>query len=987
MKYILTNFAYGNAPFILCGHLAKKVIELSKQDLGIIFPLVYGEKQKKILQEELGDFTKNVFFDKRFGEILSSIFYSGNDFEEHLKEFVESHELKQKELKAHFEKEIELEDFEGNKKLISTSEIICEISRNPQIKTPVKPSFYTNFAFYSEILGESKNNSEININEEFLMKSAEIFKEIENSQSLCFIQQPNSFSYRKQSVEKSNKIEVPPFYELDKTTDVNIEKGIYATITGIPGLEAFYEAVTKSGLKVYSSKKVENVDSEVKLPNVLQNDNILFHFCRSGWGSVAKSIIAEKPIITLPYQKGDDPEIYFNNKTLKELELAIFLDADFDTSKLFFQGEKIKKNYLALKNELKNNFGTTDAFGYTAEQILKHLSNKDQEIFRTEADAEVSKSSNTQTLKNTKMTFDNKKDDSMTDVIDHIKCTKDTSIIEVMKLINEAPKKGAPPGLCLVTNEEDVLEGIVTDGDIRRAILNYVPLSYPVEKIMTVSPITVPHKTPYLEMLQIVRNKIKDYQKKNRIPNSQIQRIIAVNEKNQVKEVLNFYDLFRLTETRMRSVCIIGLGYVGLTLGLTLADEGFHVAGIDLNKGVINLLKQKKSHVHEKGILSLLEKHSDKNFFVYEKIPDNYQDTYVVCVGTPVKEGKLNNQFLKNALNEVGKVLKKDDLVVLRSTVSVGTCRELVIPALEETSKLTAGTDFFLAFTPERTIEGDALKELRTLPQIVGGLDQRSVDLASNFFRALTHQIITVNSLEEAEMVKLINNTFRDVTFAYSNELALICDGFNINSFEVIRAANEGYPRGKVPYPSPGVGGTCLKKDPHIFCESAKKVGFSPQLVSFGREINEKMINYVVDKINQHFTLKGKNFSEGKIFIMGFAFKGQPETTDIRDSTTLDVVSLLSQHTKNIYGYDPIVPKETIEQLNVKFVNPEEGFKDADCVLIMNNHPAYSNLEIHNLTKLMKPNGLFFDTWNIFSHKTFSEANIDYSTLGFNNKK
>ncbi|MBI5065258.1 nucleotide sugar dehydrogenase [Candidatus Woesearchaeota archaeon] len=985
MKYILTNFAQGNAPFILCGHLSKKIAELSKKDLGVIFPLVYGEKQKKILQEELGDFTRNVFFDKKFGEILNSIFYSGSNFEEHLKKFVEIHSEKQKELKDHFKNEIEVETFNGDKHTINCSDIICEISRNPQIKTPIKPTFYTNFAFYSEILEESKNNSEIEIDEELLNESAELFEEIENSQSLCFMQQPNSFSYRKKTIEKSNKLDVPPFYELDKTTDVNIERGIYATITGIPGLEKFYDDVTKSGLKVYSSKKVENIDSEVQLPNVLQNDNILFHFCRSGWGSIAKSIITEKPIITLPYQKGDDPEIYFNNKTLKELDLAIFLDPDFDTSKLFVQGEKIKKNYSALKNELKTTFGTTDAFSYTAEKICKYLQNDSEPVIRMNPD--FTKVSNTQTLKNTEITFNDKKDDNMSGVIDQIKCKKDTSIIDVMRLINEAPKKGAPPGLCLVTSEDDILEGIVTDGDIRRAILNYVPLTYPVEKIMTTNPITVPHKTPYLEMLQIVRNKIKEYQKKNRIPNSQIQRIIAVNEKNQVKEVLNFYDLFRLKETKMRNVCIIGLGYVGLTLGLTLADEGFHVLGIDLNESVVNLLKQKKSHVHEKGIVPLLEKHIGGNFLVHQKIPDNSQDIYVVCVGTPVKEGKLNNQFLKDALNEVGKVLKKDDLVVLRSTVSVGTCRELAVPLLEEVSKLTAGTDFFLAFTPERTIEGDALHELRTLPQIVGGLEQRSVDLASNFFRALTHQIITVNSLEEAEMVKLINNTFRDVTFAYSNELALICDRFNINTSDVIRAANEGYSRGKVPYPSPGVGGTCLKKDPHIFCESAKKVGFSPQLVSFGREINEKMVHHVVDKIKAHFESRGKNFAESKIFILGFAFKGHPETTDMRDSTTIDVVGLLSQHTGNIYGYDPIVPKEKIEQLNVKFANPEEGFKDADCVLIMNNHPAYSNLEIHNLTKLMKPNGLFFDAWNIFSHKSFSENGINYSTLGFNNKK
>lgn len=973
MKYVLANFSQGNAPFILCGHLAKQIHESSSQEIGVIFPLVYGERQKRILREELGDYYKYVFFDKKFGEILKTILYSGENFENHLKRYVEKYEELQKKINEHLKYEIKAENFNGEEVLIPVSNIICEVSRNPYFNTPIQPSFYTGFAFYSEILEKSKKIKEIRINTTLLSKASRIFKKIENSKTLCFIQTPNSFSYDNKIKPRDNEIIVPPFYKFNNTLNVKekiSEEGAYVTISGIPGLENFYEVVKKLNLKLYSSKEIKNTTSQIENPEVLKNKNILFHFCRAGWGSIAKSIITEKPILTLPYQKGDDPEIFFNNKTLSNLNLALFFNENCEVKELLNYRNQIIENYKKLKVQLKKNFGTLNAFKYAYKYICSYLSN--QEYIK---------------LKNKNFQFKNvKKEVKMSKVLDYISCRKHTPIIDVMKIINRAPHHDAPTGICLITEEDGTLQGIVTDGDIRRAILGYVPLSYPVEKIMTRNPITVPSNISYNEMVKIVRKRITQYQEHNRIPNNKINHIITVDENGKVKKILSFFDLFRRSEVRTREVCIIGLGYVGLTLALTLAEKNFHVVGVDLNDSIINSLKQKKSHIHEKGINKLLEEHINKNFMVYNKIPDSKQSIYVICVGTPVNKGKLDYTALKNSLISVGKVLKQDDLVILRSTVSVGTSRNKAIPWLEESSGLKVGTDFFLSFAPERTVEGNALNELKTLPQIIGGFDETSVDLSTSFFKSITNQIITVDSLEEAEIVKLINNTYRDVTFAFSNELAIICDKFNINAARVIRAANNGYPRGNIPLPSPGVGGTCLKKDSYIFCESASKKGYNPKMAFLGRKINEKMIHHVVGKINDFFEKKGKKISDSKIFVLGFAFKGVPETSDIRDSTTLDVIKLLKEKSAEIYGYDPVVPVEEIKKLNVKACSLEEGFKNADCVLIMNNHPFYVEKNINNLVNNMNPDGLFFDTWNLFDDANFKNK-INYSTLGITVKK
>ena len=571
----------------------------------------------------------------------------------------------------------------------------------------------------------------------------------------------------------------------------------------------------------------------------------------------------------------------------------------------------------------------------------------------------------------------------MNEKIKHIFVAPDSTIRRTMEIITEAPHKDAPAGIALVVDESGKLVGVITDGDIRRATLRGVSIDSLVEEIMIKDPVTVTKGLSSSEMLRKILRKVKETK---RIRSYKVDKIIIVDEQDRVDDVISFFELWRRSEIKTREVCIVGLGYVGLTLAVSLADVGFKVVGVDKNKEIIQSLKRGEAHFHEVGLNALLNYHINKSLFVTASLDSVDSDVYIICVDTPVDENhKPNMENFKDACISVSDVLKKEDLVIVRSTVPVGTSRNIALPILEKQSELTGGRDFYLASAPERTVAGKALEELRRLPQIVGGLDIVSSELTSNLFKKLTPTIINVDSLEAAELIKLVDNTFRDYIFAYSNELALICDRLNLDTVKVIRAANNGYARNRIPVPSPGVGGSCLTKDPYIFMDIAKKVGHEAKLAIIAREINEYMPQFIAEKIINFCSEYEKNISGIKLFIIGFAFKGEEETSDTRKSSTIDLIKHLKTFSNNleIYGYDPVVSMEEIKRLGAKPCDLETGFENADCVVIMNNHKSYANMDIYGLLSKMNKPALFFDGWHIFPREVVTKVEgIVYEGLG-----
>lgn len=442
-------------------------------------------------------------------------------------------------------------------------------------------------------------------------------------------------------------------------------------------------------------------------------------------------------------------------------------------------------------------------------------------------------------------------------------------------------------------------------------------------------------------------------------------------------------------DTDRKNIVIMGMGYVGLTLSVILAKAGFKVYGIEKNKEVVSRLRKGDPHFHEKGLNILLQKSiSDKSLEIYEEIPNKSIDVFIISVGTPLKKDSKepNLEHIQNVLSDVGKTMKKGSLIVLRSTIPVGLSRTIAIPTLEKVSGLKAGKDFYFVFAPERTIEGKALTELESNSQIIGGFDEKSVSLASDIFHKITHTVVCVSSLESAEIIKLMDNTYRDVRFAYSNEVAMICEKIGVDATEVIKAANVHYPRNNIPFPSPGVGGACLSKDPYIMYDFADKRGYSPLLIKSAREINEFIPGQIVSRLKAKLEEKDKDIKNSKIFIIGFAFKGDPETSDIRDSTTLWFLNELKKEAnlKNICGFDPVIEKKEIEKLGIKVCNTiEEGCINADIVLFMNNHQSYLNIDPYKICSKMNKPAIFYDSWRMFEKKMFANiSEVDYMGVG-----
>jgi len=429
-------------------------------------------------------------------------------------------------------------------------------------------------------------------------------------------------------------------------------------------------------------------------------------------------------------------------------------------------------------------------------------------------------------------------------------------------------------------------------------------------------------------------------------------------------------------------VCILGLGHVGLTLSLALAKHGVEVFGVDSNKQIVSNLQSLNSSICEQNVNTLLKKHLESNFFVSEKIPDENFDVYILCVGTPIdKNNSPVIEDVKKSSELIGLNLKKAQLVIIRSTVPVGTTRSVIIPILEQKSGLESGKDFDVAYASERTIEGKAISEIETIPQIIGGISEKSINLASDFFKNLTPLVVPVSSLEAAEMIKLIDNTYRDVHFAYANEIAMACEMLNLDAVECISKANYEYPRNNIPMPSPGVGGPCIGKDSYILAHVAEQFGYKPNLITHSRQLNEFIPVYLATKIVKMLENEKKDFANTKIFIIGFAFKGNPETDDTRNSSTLILLNELKKRVSSIYGFDPVVKESEIKKMGAVPTSIEKGFENADCVVIMNNHKSYLSLALKKLFTTVRKPCLFVDSWYMFK-EIANEKDIIYTGIG-----
>lgn len=428
---------------------------------------------------------------------------------------------------------------------------------------------------------------------------------------------------------------------------------------------------------------------------------------------------------------------------------------------------------------------------------------------------------------------------------------------------------------------------------------------------------------------------------------------------------------------------VIGLGYVGLTLATVLAEVGNRVMGVERRQDVVDLTNGGVPHFSETGLTEALSRVTRTGGLTARQslIEDTTCDVYVITVGTPLDpNGVARLDMIEAATREVADNMRDGALVILRSTVKVGTTREVVAPILDATGK-----KYSIAMCPERTLEGRALHELRELPQIVGADDQETADRASAVFRRITSSIVQVSSPEAAEILKLVDNTYRDVRFAFANEVARVCDSFGVNAFEVIASGKLGYERTNVPLPGL-VGGPCLEKDPHILFQSAYSQGIELEITRAARAVNERQPYETVDFVAAEAARRGIP-GDGRIALLGLAFKGVPATDDLRGSMSLKVLEALQRAWPDarIVLYDPVIEPDVLRERFPDYEvaeSLEDATRGAHVAILANNHPTLATRTPATLAETMAPSGFVFDYWNHFSSLAERELADVYFAVG-----
>lgn len=425
--------------------------------------------------------------------------------------------------------------------------------------------------------------------------------------------------------------------------------------------------------------------------------------------------------------------------------------------------------------------------------------------------------------------------------------------------------------------------------------------------------------------------------------------------------------------SKTENISIIGLGYVGMPLAITFAEKNIDVIGFDLNKEKIELYKQGIDPTNEIG-RERLEKTSIK-FTTNEK--DLKKSIFhIVSVPTPINLDKTPDlKPVVNASEIVGRNLKKGSIVVFESTVYPGVTEDVCIPILEKESGLTCGKDFSVGYSPERINPGDKKNTLTNIVKIVSGLDKSSLEIISEVYELIIEAgVHKAQSIKVAEAAKVVENSQRDINIAFMNELAMVFDKMNINTYEVIEAMNTKWNALSF-YPGL-VGGHCIGVDPYYFLYEAEKLGYHSQIIQSGRKINDGMGKFIADSIIKQLIKADKIVSKSKIAILGLTFK--ENTPDIRNSKVIDIINGLKEYNISPLVVDPLADKtEAKKEYDIKLVD-YEMLENLDCIVLAVNHNEFKKMNVEDITSKFTENtvGVIVDVKNIFINENFSDSVI-----------
>ncbi|KLV29481.1 nucleotide sugar dehydrogenase [Priestia megaterium] len=418
-----------------------------------------------------------------------------------------------------------------------------------------------------------------------------------------------------------------------------------------------------------------------------------------------------------------------------------------------------------------------------------------------------------------------------------------------------------------------------------------------------------------------------------------------------------------------KKLCVVGLGYIGLPTAVMFANHGLYVHGVDVNEKAVELIKNKQLHIEENGLQERLESAVDNGHFTVGTTAEE-ADIFIIAVPSPINEDKTANlNYVREATKSIVPYVRKGNLVILESTVPPRTVEDVMLPVLKETG-LELGSELFVSHSPERVIPGKVFEELVNNDRIVGGINEESSRLTVELYKTFVKGNIHVTDATTAEMVKVIENTYRDVNIAFANELAKISEKIGVNAWEAIKLANY-HPRVNIHLPGPGVGGHCIAVDPWFLTELQPELA---KIISLSRHTNDSMPEYTALKTKS--LLDEKGIQHGRVAVLGLAFKGNID--DMRESPSKDVLHHLEKLGVDYTAFDPHIKENKIERQTQSL---DEAVAHADVILILTDHNEFKELlpsavENHMRTKVI------FDTKNCIQRDQWKAAGFDVVLLG-----
>jgi UDP-N-acetyl-D-mannosaminuronic acid dehydrogenase len=437
--------------------------------------------------------------------------------------------------------------------------------------------------------------------------------------------------------------------------------------------------------------------------------------------------------------------------------------------------------------------------------------------------------------------------------------------------------------------------------------------------------------------------------------------------------------VYEITEqeqnVKFQKICVLGLGYIGLPMSCTFATHGLQVVGVDINPQVVETLRSGGLHIHEPGLRTLVQAALEAGNLSISDKPEP-ADAFIIAVPTPFFEDKrADMSYVRSAAEAILPCLQRGNLVVLESTSPPRTTLDVVAPILER-SGLKAGTDFHLVYSPERVLPGQLIRELIENARVIGGVNRASAESGRDLYAIFVRGQIILTDATSAEMIKLMENTYRDVNIAIANEFARLAERFGIDIWEAIGIANL-HPRVKILRPGPGVGGHCIGVDPWFLVEAAPDL---TQLICTARQVNDEQPHYVVNLIQRALIDQDpqQNIAGARIAVLGLAYK--PDVDDVRESPAIKIARLLAEAGAQVQAYEPFKLDTRVPGV-VSASTLSAVLKDAQVIVLLVAHTELCRLTPEEIKQLTSAR-LLVDAVNGWSVKTWEAAGFQLFRLG-----